>query len=191
MDDANDVLLKVEESTFEMHWDSHKRKRDFESIINRLRANGRKCGGLVGVAESTQLGQQCFDVADTLEERQALIDDIRSGSLSLGLQPLEGKRAAIFKRATSAMIGNVVTFLVGKFLDQINEPGYPAAILRLLAGKVSESSATMNINLATARLNQKSYVNVQRSGCLQLCEGVLKLTCRKAYSTIAKALVER
>ena len=47
-------------------------------MIERLHSHGRKVGSLMDKPESQTLGQNLFDLADKLENRQRLFDKLRS-----------------------------------------------------------------------------------------------------------------
>lgn len=59
------------------HWESRLRKREFDSIVGRLRSHGRRCGAIISDDRATDAAEACFSLADELEARQECFENLK------------------------------------------------------------------------------------------------------------------
>ena len=116
---AQQLLDSTESSMdFSGHWQSATRRRDFDALVSRLEANGRKTGALFGDDDAMNLSQKLFTLAETLQNRQALFECIRDDFAVFALKPLDQLPAKMITEAPRELLGSMLTLHLHGLIDK-------------------------------------------------------------------------
>lgn len=118
-ENAMSLIAKVErEMSWALHCNNRSRRRDFEAMCARLVSAGRKCGTFLSNELAMSTSGRCFALAEKLEARQAVFDDLRSDFSGLVLRPLPTKVATILREAPASLLATILTMSIQGMIDK-------------------------------------------------------------------------
>ena len=157
----NLIVKTTEEYTWEFHWNSKGRKRDFDGLLSRLQASGRRCGAVLADEEATKISQQCFDLADKLEARAAVFDRLRVDFIDLATIPLSEPTKKILLEAPPVLLGSILTGSLHALLDRVFiDPQLAKVLVSVLTGEGDLAEENV-VNLSFGLLGSRHLAIVE------------------------------
>lgn len=177
IDAAQTLMLKVVKTmTFEQHWNQKGRRREFDALIGRLAACGRRCGNFLADETAAETSQRCFNLSDNLEARQEMFESIRDDFAHFALQPMNDKTVQVLRDSPPATLGSILTTSMQQLVDScLGKREHVQAIVSTLTFCPRRSSPTVRLSMlgdSATELAEQS----QRGIILSLAEKILKST---------------
>ena len=117
LETGRDLRRKMLEFTWQAHWDSRTKARDFEKRVSGMRAQARRCSHHLTSEENQAVADELFQMADELENRQAVFVMLRVGFWDFAKRDMTAHERKIVEAAPLGTLGTIITSEMHKALD--------------------------------------------------------------------------
>lgn len=174
IDAARLALKKIEtEMSWNAHWTSRVRKREFTSLCARLTAAGRKCGAFLTDSTAASLSQKCMDTVEKLEARQAVFDKLRNGFVDMVQADLDKPTVKIMHEAGAPELAGIITMLAQQLVGECLTVPVHVQVRPLLKHKkqqqkkhkqiINKKTNKNNKNTSSTKTKQKNETKKQHN----------------------------
>ena len=161
------LLEKVSNQwTFEMHWESKCRSRDFENLISRITAKSRVVAAFITDADASELSERGYQVADQLERRQLFFDCLRMSFQETALRVLTESEVEILKSGPEELVSCILMLGTNSIVAKITPGNCNSsfeALLSLLRHVPEEARAPSKLSYDEAAVSKKLFSYAQKS----------------------------
>ena len=188
------LSMMLKDWSWEAHWESRMRRRDFDNRIQAVEKVARRLGTFVAQDDAQKLANTMFDAASNIQTRQTIFDKMRIDIVPFVTQTSDDTPLAveIFRQGESVLVTRIFAMEFQKIVDRItsdDEILAKAFCMALAAKPEHKSEEVKDIGLSFGLLPCiENVVQAQNTLVMSLVEKLWRQTDSGAIIKVVQLL---